>query len=214
MYMKAAIITTIAQHVASKRLKKLQKNSDLETCTGYTGAEISKMILERRKIEDVTVVHHKKSNAYDAEKNRIHLASDVYFETSVADSAIAAHEASHAVQDKVLDQLKWIRLPIRLVSLFTSIIGMLILPLLLFFDIGDTVLFVWKLHFASACLFLAIAIFIELDANVRAYRELVILQVITTGKEKREVLNVLSTAFLTYLFAFLTNVLFFLALCN
>jgi uncharacterized protein len=69
--------------------------------TGKTGADVAREILDRNGLQDVPVERSPGgplSDHYDPRKRSVHLSESVYDGTSVASTAIGAHEVGHSIQ--------------------------------------------------------------------------------------------------------------------
>lgn len=68
--------------------------------SGYTGAQVARMILDRNGLHDVRIerIAGRLTDHYDPRSRVVRLSSPVYNGTSVASLGVAAHEAGHALQ--------------------------------------------------------------------------------------------------------------------
>jgi hypothetical protein len=68
--------------------------------SGYTGAQVARMILDKNGLYDVRIelIPGRLTDHYDPIKKVLRLSSQVYHGTSIASQGVAAHEAGHAIQ--------------------------------------------------------------------------------------------------------------------
>lgn len=76
------------------------KYSRVSSGTGYTGAQIARMILDRNGLYDVRVeqVGGKLTDHYDPRTKVVRLSNSIYGGNSIASMSVAAHEVGHAIQ--------------------------------------------------------------------------------------------------------------------
>lgn len=93
----AIIISLVAQFKVSSTYKKY---TEVFSQKGKTAAEITRMILDRNGLTNVSIESVKGSltDHFDPRANVIRLSDSVRGDTSVASIGVAAHEAGHAVQ--------------------------------------------------------------------------------------------------------------------
>lgn len=74
----------------------------VKTSNNLTGFEVARKILDKHNLKDVHIVktNGTMSDHYDSSRKVVRLSSDVFDGTTIASSAIAAHEVGHAIQDK------------------------------------------------------------------------------------------------------------------
>lgn len=99
LYLLILIIPFIAHLYVNSAYKKYSKIRSKSKKTGY---EISKNLLDNNNLKDMYIVETKgvMSDHYDSKRKTVRLSNDVYNDYTIAAIAIAAHEASHAIQDK------------------------------------------------------------------------------------------------------------------
>ncbi len=201
----AIIFTFYAQRKVNSAYNKYAK---VRNRKGMTGAQAARRILDRNGLHDIPIEisNRKLSDHYDPSKRVMRLSPQVYNDPSIASVSIAAHEAGHAIQHmesyvplrirnllapvvSIASNLAW---PILIVGIFIIGAGNLLQGNLVF-DIGI-------ICYASAVLFQAITLPVELNASNRAIKqmnELGIIYVEETASAKK----VLSAAALTYVAA-------------
>lgn len=87
--------------IASSSVKsKFKKYSKIQMNYNMTGREVAEQMLRDNDIHDVTVqsVGGTLTDHYNPVNKTLNLSKDVYYGTSVAAAAVAAHECGHAVQ--------------------------------------------------------------------------------------------------------------------
>lgn len=199
MYLLLLIFCVMVQFYLSKRLKKLQIISDIETNIGITGKEIAQFILLQRKENNISIKQSKNGqNYYNPRTNEVVLAKDVYNETSLADMVITAHEVAHSFQDSFLDKLNIFLIPVKIIQLL-SVVGFVVGGILsIFFDFGS---------FAQSCISLYVIIMfaqsllnvcIEADAWKKAYHVLNKNGLKKNGWLYKQAKKISNTAFGTY----------------
>lgn len=93
----AMLLASFAQMKVSSAY---QKYSRVTSGTGYTGAQIARLILDRNGLTDVRVEQTpgQLSDHYDPRTRVLRLSNSIYNGSSVASMSVAAHEAGHALQ--------------------------------------------------------------------------------------------------------------------
>lgn len=79
------------------------KYRSLDSMRKYTGEMVAHIILERNDLREVDVKPTESglfSDYYDNTLKTVHLSNEVYYGNSISSIAIAAHECSHAIQDR------------------------------------------------------------------------------------------------------------------
>jgi len=89
-----------AMYAQTKVQSTFNKYLKVTSRSGYTGAQVARMILDRNGLHDVKVEHiqGKLTDHYDPRHRIIRLSSPVYNGGSVASLGVAAHEVGHAIQ--------------------------------------------------------------------------------------------------------------------
>ena len=94
-------ITLFLSFAASGMVKsRFAKAQRVPIESGYTGAEIARMILRNKDVSDVEVVETAGvlSDHYHPKKKQLALSRDVYHGRNAAAAGVAAHEVGHALQ--------------------------------------------------------------------------------------------------------------------
>ena len=93
------IIPAIAQMLVTTNYNryKLEQNEN-----NLSGFEVARKILDNNGLGDVHIVEVKGNltDHYDPSRKVVRLSSDIFHGTTIASTAIAAHECGHAIQDK------------------------------------------------------------------------------------------------------------------
>ena len=180
------------------------KNAEIKTSTGMTGAQVARRVLDINGLNDVQVeqVNGFLSDHYDPRHRVLRLSPDVYAGNSLSAAGVAAHEAGHALQHKD----GYAMLKVRSAMVPAVQIGSWLGPLIFlagFFMagmIGTSLAWLGFLLFAAVAAFALVTLPVEFDASNRAKR-LLISQNIIFPQEMGGVNAVLSAAALTYVAA-------------
>lgn len=95
------IIAAVFSIICSQQVKStFKKYSKMMSNSGYTGADVARMILKKEGIYDVTVemVNGELTDNFNPSTKRVNLSQSVYASSSVAAIGVAAHECGHAMQ--------------------------------------------------------------------------------------------------------------------
>ena len=182
------------------------KNVQIPSRGGIRGAEAAQAVLHSAGINDVEIVEvpGELSDHFDPIHKRLALSQDVYHGTSLAALGIAAHEAGHAIQQKVGYAMMGVRQSLAPatqiaagVANFVMIAGIFLISS----AIGGTLLMVGAIALGVICLFHLVTLPVEFDASRRAKAQLVGLGIV--GRDEMEGVNeTLDAAALTYVAAF------------
>lgn len=98
MFVLPALI--LAGYAQMKIKTSFEKYSRVSSETGYTGAEIARIILDRNGLNDVRIqqVAGKLTDHYDPRTRVVSLSNSIYGGSSIASMSVAAHEVGHAIQ--------------------------------------------------------------------------------------------------------------------
>ena len=200
----AFIIVIAAQAYLSSTYKK---GKEKENSSKLSGCEVARKILDSNGLTDVYVVQTDGmlSDYYDPKRKVVRLSKDIFHGTSVAATAVAAHECGHAIQDKdnytfmrirsllvpVVNLMTYIGYFVLLISLFAGITGYLKI------SIGLIVV---------TLIFQLITLPVEFDASKRALSEINRLSLTSPG-EKELSGKVLKAAALTYVASLISTVI-------
>lgn len=149
----AAVLAIYAQTKVTSTYNQYKK---IPNSRQITGATVARQILDSEGLYDVEIFENQGtlSDHYNPSKRTIHLSSDVYYGTSIASLAVAAHECGHAIQYKekyvpiairnailpvanVGQYLGWIAISIGFILGYTSIawIGLILMGGILAFQL-------------------------------------------------------------------------------
>lgn len=181
--------------------------------SGITGAQAAALILHQNRVENVTVTAGKGTltDHYDSKAKVIRLSEGVYASNSLAAVGIAAHEASHAVQDAE----GYLGLKLRnAVFPIASLGSGLALPMVfigLVFSSFQVLIDIGIFLFGFAVLFHLVTLPVEINASRRAL-DAIKMEGVLSRDEAVGAKKVLSAAALTYVAALVVSVLQFLRL--
>lgn len=187
----------LAGYAQMKISSSYNKFSKIDNQTGYTGAEIARMILDRNGLRHINVVSTpgKLTDHYDPRTKIVRLSDSIYRGRSIASMSVAAHEVGHAIQHDIGYFPLVLRTTIApLVSIGSRLVwpmiflGIIISPF--FLELGIII-------FSGVVAFQIITLPVEFNASRRALLQL------ENGIAKRETLSsaksMLSAAALTYI---------------
>lgn len=178
--------------------------SQVRTQSGINGAQAAQRLLDRGGLRNVAVEETSGmlSDHYDPGSKTLRLSEDVYSLPSIASVGVAAHEAGHALQDKVGYFPLQIRSAMVPAVSFGSFLGPIIFMVGMFMSgtFGSTIAWAGILLFGAVALFAIVTLPVEFDASRRA-KELLVSQGIVSPAEMEGVNAVLNAAALTYVAA-------------
>lgn len=148
------------------------KYSKVGTTTGLTGAEVARRMLDGNGLRNIAIeeTSGNLSDHYDPSKKVLRLSTGVYRSPSVASAGVAAHEASHAIQDmEHYGPLKIRSFMIPSVQI-GSWLGPIIFMIGLFMSsqTGTTIAWIGLALFTATAVFALITLPVEIDASNRA----------------------------------------------
>ena len=164
------ILALYAQIRVSSAFHKWQQEM---SCTGLTGAQIARQILDANGAGDVRIepVAGSLTDHYDPRDGVLRLSSEVYGSRSIAALGVAAHEAGHAIQDAQAYA------PLRIRSMLVPLANIGSNAAMPLFLLG--LIFSWQplvkigiLCFSLAVLFYLVTLPVELNASRRAIQSL------------------------------------------
>ena len=196
------------------------KYSQVRTQSGVSGAEAARRILQRGGLGNVTIetAQGMLSDHYDPRQKVLRLSDEVYRLPSIASVGVAAHEAGHALQDK----MGYAPLQLRSFMVPAVTVGSNIGPILfmagmfLAGTLGTTLAWAGIILFGGTALFALVTLPVEFDASRRA-KELLVSQGIVSSAEMKGVNAVLDAAALTYVAAAaqaIMQLVYFLSVMN
>ncbi len=158
--------------IASSSVKsKFKKYSDIAMNYNMTGREVAERMLMDNGIHDVTVqtVAGTLTDHYNPVNKTLNLSKQVYYGTSVAAAAVAAHECGHAVQHATA--YYWLGLRSKMVpavSLSNRVTPWILFIGILFVQKFPSLLLVGIILFALTTLFSFVTLPVEINASKRA----------------------------------------------
>jgi len=198
------IITSIAQMMVSSRYNKYKK---VPNQIGMTGENVARNILDNNGLYDVAVVPVKGnlSDNYNPKTRTVNLSEDIFYGSTVASMAVAAHECGHAIQHQ--QGYSFLKLRSALVPVvnaastlsYISIIFGFILGYIGMLEIGILVQFI-------TLLFELVTLPVEFNASSRALVQLEGFNMFSQDEVKGSK-KMLSAAAMTYVAALLTTLL-------
>lgn len=196
-----AIVLLLPIYAQFKVKSTYKKYSRVRSSSGMTGAEVARLILDQNGLYDVKVVESRGflSDHYNPMTKIVALSSDNYHNSSVAGTAVAAHEVGHAIQHaeaysflkfrhalvpvaNISSNLSWVFV---LIGIFAQLSGALLLGIILL---------------AAGVVFQIVTLPVEFNASSRAMNQIVSLGIIR-NEEERHAKKVLSAAAMTYVAA-------------
>lgn len=162
----------VLSFVASKSVEnKFKRYAKIPTNGGMTGCEVAERMLYDNDIHNVTVreVRGMLTDHYNPTNRTLNLSHDVYYGTSVAAAAVAAHECGHAVQHA--RAYSWLTLRSMLVPVvnFSNMwVSWVLLAGVLLINKFPQLLLAGICLFALTTLFTLVTLPVEINASKRA----------------------------------------------
>lgn len=177
------------------------KYSKVPSGRGIAGAQAARMILDANGLQHVNVeqVQGFLSDHYDPRSKTLRLSPQVYQSPSLAAVGVAAHEAGHAIQDKVNYGPLGLRSAMVPSVQIGSWLGPLIFMAGLFLN-ATPVAWLGLILFGATAVFALVTLPVEFDASKRA-KEILVTQGVLAPQELKGVTAVLDAAALTYVAA-------------
>ena len=185
------------------------KNLQIASRGNITGREAAAAVMESAGIHDIEIVEIEGhlSDHFDPINKRLALSSANYRGSSLAALGVSAHEAGHAIQQKVGYSMMKIRqtlVPATQIAAGASNFLILAGVLLISTAIGGKMLMIGAVALAVICLFQLVTLPVEFDASRRAKVQLVNLGILSRD-EMVGVNETLDAAALTYVAAFVAS---------
>lgn len=204
IYLLSIIIIIASQTLLSSSYQKYRK---MPTIQGIRGCDVAKLILERNGIYDVQIQPSNRgtlSDYYDPTNKIVNLSSDIYYNSSIASVAVAAHEVGHALQHaqgyhfialrnkllpatQIASQLGWVSI---FIGLFTYL---------------DSFLYIGIAALIIIMLFQLVTLPIEFNASKRAVEQLTSYGIIEQS-EVQPASKMLKAAAFTYVAALISTI--------
>lgn len=168
------IIVMLAGVVIQSTLQgKFAKYSKVSLKYGYTGADIARKMMQDNGITDVKVecIEGTLTDHYNPATKTVNLSKKVYYGTSVAAAAVAAHECGHVVQHAVgYAPLKLRSALVPIVSFANNTVQWILLLGMLMIQTFPTLLWIGIALFAMTTLFSFVTLPVEINASARAVK--------------------------------------------
>ncbi|MEY4924687.1 MAG: hypothetical protein RL598_1206, partial [Verrucomicrobiota bacterium] len=160
------------------------KNLKIASRGNITGREAAAAVMESAGIHDIEIVEIEGhlSDHFDPINKRLALSSANYRGSSLAALGVSAHEAGHAIQQKVGYSMMKIRqtlVPATQIAAGASNFLILAGVLLISTAIGGKMLMIGAVALAVICLFQLVTLPVEFDASRRAKVQLVNLGILS-----------------------------------
>jgi len=183
------------------------KARKIRSRSGMTGAEAAARILTANGLDHVAVEQTRGflGDHYDPRRKVLRLSQDVYNGRSLASVGIAAHEAGHAIQDRVGYAPLGLRNAVVPVASFGSSFAFIIFFAGIFMNVAGLVLAAVVL-FAGVVVFQLINLPVEFNASTRA-RQVLVANGVIAESELPAVGKVLNAAAMTYVAATISAIL-------
>jgi uncharacterized protein len=174
-FLIVAPIFALSFFIQNQLKSKFKKFSKQPLSANLTGKEIAEKMLSDHGIYDVKIISVKGqlSDHYNPQKKTVNLSESVYNQRNTAAAAVAAHECGHAVQHA--KGYEWLQMRSVLVPMvgISSNLGIWILIGGIFLMqtspmLGESLVSIGILAFASGTLFSLITLPVEFDASKRA----------------------------------------------
>lgn len=168
------IIVMLAGVVIQSTLHgKFAKYSKVSLKYGYTGADIARKMMQDNGITDVKVecIEGTLTDHYNPSTKTVNLSKKVYYGSSVAAAAVAAHECGHVVQHAVgYAPLKLRSALVPVVSFANNTVQWILLLGMLMIKTFPTLLWIGIALFAMTTLFSFVTLPVEINASARAVK--------------------------------------------
>ena len=168
------IIVMLAGVVIQSTLQgKFAKYSKVSLKYGYTGADIARKMMQDNGITDVKIecIEGTLTDHYNPSTKTVNLSKKVYYGSSVAAAAVAAHECGHVVQHAVgYAPLKLRSALVPVVSFANNTVQWILLLGMLMIKTFPTLLWIGIALFAMTTLFSFVTLPVEINASARAVK--------------------------------------------
>ena len=157
--------------VSAQLRNRFKKYSEIPVNHGFTGKDIAEKMLADNGIRDVTVksVQGELTDHYNPAHKTINLSQSVYYGSSVASAAVAAHECGHAVQHaKAYAWLTMRSSLVPVVSFASQWVQWVLLAGIILLNSFPQLLLIGIILFGMITLFSFITLPVEINASQRA----------------------------------------------
>lgn len=196
-----AIILILPLYAQMKVKGTYRKFSEIRSTSGMSGAEVARLILDKNGLYDVRVVPTQGylADHYNPATKTVALSEDNYYNSSVAGTAVAAHEVGHAIQHKEAYTFLTMRSKLVPVANISSNASWIFVMIGIFAS-SSNMLLLGIVLLAAGVLFQIVTLPVEFNASSRAMNQIVSLGIIR-NEEERSARKVLSAAAMTYVAA-------------
>lgn len=189
--------------------------SKVDNGSGLTGAQTARAILDANGLGNVRVeaVPGQLSDHYDPRTRTVRLSEDNFSRSSVAGSAVAAHEVGHAIQHaKAYAPLRWRAALVPVAGIGSNFGPIIVVVGAMLGQFGLVQLGVAL--FAAAVVFQLVTLPVEFDASRRALGQMQTLGLATTGDAggSRQVLNAAAMTYVAAAAASVAYLLYYLSI--
>ena len=202
MYIVYFIIIMLLPIYAQMKVKSTYKKfAKVSAEKGMTGAQVARYILDQHGLTDVRVVPTQGflADHYNPATKTVALSEDNYYNSSIAGTAVAAHEVGHAMQHADAYSFLTLRSKLVPVASFSSNMSWIFVLIGIFASSSGFLLLGIAL-LAAGVVFQLVTLPVEFDASKRAMNEVVSLGIIN-NTEERSARKVLNAAAMTYVAA-------------
>lgn len=208
LYLIAIIVVMLAQGLLQGKYQHYRK---VESHRGVRGCDAARIILDRNGLSGVEVTVSQGgtlSDHYNPTTKTVHLSPEIYYKSSIASVAVAAHEVGHAIQHAQGYKVLALRNRLLPAAQFASQFGWTAI------FIGFITSWTGLLYFGIALL-MVIAIFqvvtlpIEFNASNRALVQLTETGILMSDEtsDAKSMLNAAALTYVASLVATLVNIL-------
>ena len=202
MYIIYFIIILLLPIYAQMKVKSTYKKfAKVPAEKGMTGAQVARYILDQHGLTDVRVVPTQGylADHYNPATKTVALSEDNYYNSSIAGTAVAAHEVGHAMQHAEAYSFLTLRSKLVPVANISSNMSWIFVMIGIFASSSGFLLLGIALLLAGV-VFQVVTLPVEFDASKRAMNEVVSLGIIN-NTEERSARKVLNAAAMTYVAA-------------
>lgn len=200
----ALLITSLAQVILTIKYAKYKK---IDIDNNLTGKEVAEKILKKYDLDEIKVVEisGNLTDHYNNSQKTVSLSSDIYNGTSIASTAVAAHECGHALQ------YKYGYFPIKVRNTLVPIVNignsLGYIVILISLASSLTKLFILGIALVSlAVVFQLVTLPVEFNASRRANKVILEMGLITED-EQRGTKSMLKAAAFTYVAGLFASIL-------
>lgn len=196
LYMIGLLVVIVAQGILQGKYQQYRK---IESHRGIRGCDVARIILDRNGLNDVAVnVSHggALSDHYNPVNKTVNLSPEVFYKSSIASVAVAAHEVGHAIQHAQGYKVLALRNRLLPAAQFASQFGWAAIFIGLFANLTGVLYFGIAL-LVIILLFQLVTLPLEFNASSRAIVQLTDCGIILTD-EQANAKSMLNAAALTY----------------